>query len=777
MTPLLLSLLIAATPTEDYERVKPVFAQHCFKCHDGEKPKAGLNLASAEKVLVGSRSGPIVTGGDADGSLIVQVLAAGHDTHMPPDVQLEKADIDKIAEWVKSLPKQAVKPRKEMQVTAKDRAHWAFQPVKPPPTTTPNPIDELIAAKLKEKGLALSKPAERRVLARRLWFDLIGMPPTPEEIEAFVADQSPDAYAKLVDKLLASPHYGERWARHWLDLARFADADAGNVREPAPASAHHYRDYVIRSFNADKPYDRFLMEQLAGDLMEPNDRDAVIATGFLRLSPPSGADGEKARFDELDDMVATTSSVFLGLTVGCARCHDHKTDPIPQRDYYRMTAVFAGTERKALPVPTTEAKVADEAAEKKRQGELAELRTQIEELVKPVRDQREPDEMPPPKFVGPPSPSNFSKFRERELERPRTKLRDGETEQPRIATAPAVGEKDDPPKAHLLLRGDPRSVSDEVAPGAPVVLSPDGGNLSADNRRLALARWMASPTHPLTARVMANRLWHYHFGRGLVDTTSNFGPAGAKPTHPELLDWLAAEFVRSGWSVKHMHRLIVLSGSYQQTSTESVEHKKLDPDNHLWSRYPRRRLEAEAIRDAILFTSGRLNPVMFGPGARARPGDAALAPEAARSPLAVREGPQQARRSVYLSVSRSAPSVLFESFDQPAPACPCDQRRATTVAPQALLLLNAPFIIEQADYLARRVKAEAGNDPAAQVDRLYRVTLGRPPKDSEKEKAIKFLNDPAMKQRPGRRPGADDPGALADLAHVIYNLNEFVWVD
>ncbi len=775
--PLMFAMFIAVTPAEDFERIKPVFAQHCFKCHEGEKPKAGLDLSTAAKVLEGSRSGPIVTAGNADGSLLVHVLAAGHETHMPPDVQLAKGDIDKIAEWVKGLPKQAVATRKEMQVTAKDREHWAFRPVEAPATTSSNPIDELISIKLKDKGLALSQPAERRVLARRLWFDLIGLPPTPEEIETFVADTSPEAYVKLVDKLLASPHYGERWARHWLDLARFADAEGENPREQVPASAHFYRDYVINSFNADKPYDRFLMEQLAGDLMSPNDREALIATAFLRLSPASGAQGDKARYDELDDMVATTSSVFLGLTVGCARCHDHKTDPIPQRDYYRMTAVFAGTERKALPVPTAEAKVADEAAEKKRQTELVELRTQIEELEKPVRDQREPDETPPPDFVGPPSPSMFSKFRERELERLRTKLREGESEQPRIATAPAVGEKDDPPKAHLLLRGDPRSVSDEVTPGALMVLSSDGGSLAADQRRLALARWMATPTHPLTARVMANRLWHYHFGRGFVDTTSNFGPAGAKPTHPELLDWLAAEFVRSGWSVKHMHRLIVTSATYQQSSAESSDHKKLDPDNHLWSRFPRRRLEAEAIRDAILMTSGRLNPVMFGPGARARPGDAALAPEAARSPLAVREGPQQARRSVYLSVSRSAPSVLLESFDQPAPACPCDQRRSTTVAPQALLLLNAPFIIEQADYLARRVKTDAGTDPAAQVDRLYRMTLGRPPKDSEKEKAIKFLNDPAVKLRPGRRPGADDPGALADLAHVIYNLNEFVWVD
>jgi len=338
-----------------------------------------------------------------------------------------------------------------------------------------------------------------------------------------------------------------------------------------------------------------------------------------------------------------------------------------------------------------------------------------------------------------------------------------------------AGEMSETPKSFLLLRGDPKAQSDEVTAGAPTVLTKNHWN-GDEPRRAALAKWITSPDNPLTARVIVNRVWHYHFGRGLVATPSNFGISGEQPSHPELLDWLAAEFMRNGWSLKHLHKLILTSAAYQQSATQSADAKRIDPDNRLWSQYPRRRLEAEALRDAILFTSGQLNPVMFGPGARARPGDVALAPEAARSPLAVREGPQQARRSIYLAVSRSSPSVMLESFDAPPPACPCDKRTTTTVPTQALLMLNAPFMLEQADYLARRVKKEAGNDPAAQIDRLYRMCLGRPPKENEKERALKFLADPAVKVRTGR-PKADDPGALTDLAHVVLNLNEFMYVE
>jgi mono/diheme cytochrome c family protein len=779
-TTLILALWAAADPAGGFDRaVRPILAAHCVRCHSGARPRAGLDLSSATTAFAGSKAGPVVTAGNTDLSLIVQVLSPGHDTHMPPDGQLSDVDIAAIKAWVTALPPAVVAKRKELQVTDQDRRHWAFQPPRPvtPPAGPRHPIDAFLVQRLRAQNLGFAAPAERRALLRRLAFDLVGLPPTPEQSEAFVTDPAPDAYEKQVDRLLASPHYGERWARHWLDLARYADAAA----EPGDAptgGAHHYRDYVIRSLNTDKPFDRFITEQLAGDLANPGDRDALVATGFLRLGLPGGAAGERARYDDLDDMAGTSASVFLGLTVGCARCHDHKTDPIPARDYYRLAAVFAGTERRSVPVPTEPQRRDLAAAHAQRDAELSALREKLTALDAPADDEREEDEVGAPDFVGPPAPSRWSMRRQREADELRRRIAERESEQPIEPTAVVAGEAAAVAPVHLLLRGDPKAKGEAVAPGVLQVLAGGDGALPADRpSRLALARWLARPDHPLTARVIVNRVWAQHFGRGLVATPSNFGPAGEPPTHPELLDWLAADFVRGGWSLKKLHRLIVTSDTYRQSSAPADAAQRLDPDNRLLSRYPRRRLDAEAIRDALLSTSGRLNPVMYGPGARGRPGDANLAPEAARSALAVREGPQQARRSVYLFVSRSSPSVLLESFDAPPPACACDRRTATTVPPQALLLLNAPFVLEQADALARRVKRDAGPDPAAQVDRLYRVALGRPPQPDETARALRFLAEPSLKVARPTRKGADDPGPLADLAHVVLNLNEFVYVD
>lgn len=787
---LLFALAVSAPTDDDFDRVvKPIITQHCAKCHQGEKPKVGLNLSTVASALTGSKGGPVIVPGNAEGSLLVQVLAAGHDTHMPPDDQLKQEEIDAITNWVKSLPATAAVPRKEMQVTDKDREHWSFRPLRviDPPSvknsTIQHPIDRFLLNQLEAKNLNFAPPADPRVLIRRLSFTLVGMPPTPEQVDAFVTSFQRDpksAVQNEIDRLLASPHYGERWARHWLDVARFADADGPNPLEPRPdqnqgGGAYHYRDYVIRSLNADKPFNRFVMEQVAGDVLAPDDREARIATAFLRLAPGSGAEGPKARFDDLDDMVSTVSSSVLALTVGCARCHDHKTDPIPQRDYYRLLAVFAGTERRSEAVPTPEEKAASDALAESKRKETETLHAQLAELEEEKPEKRDDDEMPAKDFVGPPPMSRSWRNRIREAEKLRTRISALEGEQSRMASALVAGEMSSPPKAHLLLRGDPKAPADEVNPGAPVVVSK--GEFAEDQpRRLALGQWLTDANNPLTARVIVNRVWHYHFGRGLVGTPSNFGTSGEKPTHPELLDWLANEFMRNGWSLKHLHRLILTSAAYQQSATESADAKKIDPDNRLWSHYPRRRLDAEALRDAILFTSGQLNPVMFGPGARARPGDVALAPEAARSPLAVREGPQQWRRSIYLAVSRTNPSVMLESFDAPPPACPCDKRTSTTVPTQALLLMNAPFMIEQAEHLAQRIKKDVGADPAKQIDRLYQMCLGRSPNDKEKERAINFLNNPNVRVRTGR-PKTDDPGALADLAHVVLNLNEFIYIE
>lgn len=790
MTLLLATLLFAATPEDSFDStIRPVLTQHCLKCHKGDKPKAGLDLTGAEKILTGSKGGPVVVPGNSEGSLLSQVLVAGHDTHMPPDGQLSPAEMETIGKWIKALPKTAVAPRKEMQVTDKDRSHWSFRPVAAvtPPVVQDaaieHSIDRFIVARLEQQKLKLAPRAEPRTLIRRLHFTLTGLPPTPDDVDKFVEAMGRDpkqAVEGAVDRLLASPHYGERWARHWLDVARYTDIDNDprQIERPDASSAagtHHYRDYVIRCLNADKPFDQFIKEQIAGDRLSPGDREALIATAFLRLSPPSGAPEPKARFDDLDDMLSTVSSVFIGLTVGCARCHDHKTDPIPQRDYYRLMAVFNGTDRKTEPIPSATEKEAYESAQANRKKELEELQAKLSELEEPKDDVREDDEIPKAEFVGPPKMSRWWRDREREANKTREKLQALQGEPSRFATAPVVAEKDDPPQAHLLLRGDPRAPSDEVTPGVPVVLP--GNGFTESERRVALAKWIGSADNPLTARVIVNRVWHYHFGRGLVGTPSNFGISGEAPTHPELLDYLAQEFIRGGWSLKKLHRLILTSATYQQSCAESPDAKRLDPDNKLWSHFQRRRLEAEALRDAILYVSGALNPVMFGPGARARPGDVNLAPEAARSPLAVREGPQQWRRSLYLGVSRSNPSIMLESFDQPPPACPCDKRTATTVPTQALLMLNAPFIIEQAEYLAKRVKKEAGKDAAAQVERLYRLTLGRPPRDSERAKALAFLDDPVIRLRAGRRPGVEDIGPLADLAHIVLNLNEFLYLD
>ncbi|MBX7103217.1 MAG: PSD1 and planctomycete cytochrome C domain-containing protein [Gemmataceae bacterium] len=777
---ILAAVLMIADPAAEFDRaVAPIVQKHCAKCHTGDKLRAGLDLGSAAKTIRGAKSGPILVAGNGEGSLLVQVLTAGHDTHMPPTGQLTDDEIGTIRKWVDLLPKESVGKRKELEVTDRDRDHWAFRPLTSTAPSGPgHPIDAFIDAKLKSAGLTRAQGADPTALVRRLTFGLTGLPPTPEDSDQFRKDfarDPADAVARAADRLLASTAYGERWARHWLDVARYTDTEPEPMRGES-AGAHLYRDYVIRSLNADKPYAKFLAEQIAGDLLPEAGRDGIIATAFLRLNPTSAGDAAKTRADELDDMVATTSSVALGLTVACARCHDHKTDPIPQRDYYRLAAAFAATQRRNVPVPTEEEKAAFEAAAATRRTEREKLESQLAEMEKDQRDRRDDFDRPDDDFVGPPSPSAWWRNRQAERQRIQTRIQALDAEQARAAATLAVAEQSDAPKSFMLLRGDARRPGDEVAPGLPIVLtrSPD---LPTQSRRLALAKWLTEPLHPLTARVIVNRVWHHHFGRGLVDTPSNFGPAGGKPTHPELLDWLADEFIKSGGSLKKLHRLIVTSATYQQSSSVDKNVIEKDPANLLWSRFPRRRLEAEAIRDALLLTSGRLSPVMYGPGARARPSDGSLAPEAARSPLAVREGPQQWRRSVYLSVSRAVPSVMLESFDQPPPACPCDVRSSTTVAPQALLLLNAPFLLEQTEHLARRVKKEAGNDPAQQVDRLYRIALSRPPKPVELELALKFLDDPAVKIRPGRRPGSDDPGALADLAHVVCNLNEFIWLD
>jgi hypothetical protein len=630
-----------------------------------------------------------------------------------------------------------------------------------------SPIDAFILARLEAQGLSPAPPAGKSELARRAWFDLTGLPPPPEEMDAFLADESPDAYEKLVDRLLASPRHGERWGRHWLDLVRFAESN-GYERDGAKSNAWRYRDYVIRSFNEDKPYDRFVLEQLAGDEIDEPTHDSLIATGFYRLGSwdDEPDDRETARYDELDDIIRTAGGAFLGLTVSCARCHDHKFDDIPQADYYRFLSFFSGIKH-ADDLPLAPA----EEVERYRSA-MAEADSRVKAL------EKEAAALP-----------GDAKEKKGEIQRRIEEI--NRARPPLYPAAMGIREEGEPPATRLLVRGNAREPGPEVKPGYPAVLTAMEPVLPAasrdrksSGRRRALAEWIASPSNPLAARVMANRIWQHHFGRGIVRSPSDFGATGDAPTHPDLLDWLAAEIVDGGWRLKRLHRLIMTSSAYRMSSRGDARTVAADPENDLFGRFDLRRLEAEAIRDAVLSVSGRLNLEMGGPSVfpeiprevlhgQSRPGDGWGKSDAS----------QADRRSVYVFVKRSLVLPVLEAFDFADTGQTCAQRNTTTIAPQALTLLNGEFITGAAASFADRLLREAGPDPRRQVERAYRLALARPPAAGEAEAALGLLE----RQRalvmngapPGESPGDEEAArrALAGSCLVLFNLNEFIYVD
>ena len=682
--------------------------------------------------------------------------------------------------------------------------HWAWKPPTRPSVPevrgekAANPIDALIRAKLDAVGLSPAPPATREQLIRRVTFDLTGLPPKPGEVDAFVRDRAPDAWEKVIDRLLASPAYGERWGRHWLDLARYADTNGYEFDEPRP-DAWRYRDYVIRSFNSDKPYDRFILEQLAGDEAFPGDRDARIATGFNLLGPDmtDASDQAQRRLNTLNDMTDTAGLAFLGMTITCARCHDHKFEPIPQTDYFRLQAFFAPAEfRRDLVVASSEQQSAFEAASTKYRELTQLLRDEIAVLEGPVRkklfesklaklstEAQEAHRTPAERRTGGQqeqvaqterlvavSAAEVAKAmpaaERKTLEGLQRKLKsfDGEKPPPLPVAMGLTDRTGPPPKVHLLERGELNNRGVEVQPGFPTILS--GGQAIAakiesspasTGRRLTLARWIASPQNPLTARVIVNRLWQHHFGRGLVATPSDFGVRGERPTHPELLDWLACELVGDGWRLKRMHRLMLLSETYQQSTQVSKEAAVKDPDNHLFSRMNRRRLEGEAVRDALLTISGRLNPRMGGPGV--------VLPESAKPtggarPAVASPESEHTRRSVYLFTRRSVRDPFLEAFDLPDSNLSCPKRERSTTATQSLALLNASDMTEASKVLAGRLTREASTNEE-RIERVYRLTLGRTPTAVERERAIAFLRD----------------SPLSELCRGLFNTNEFVYLD
>jgi hypothetical protein len=723
----------------------------------------------------------------------------------------------------------ALVSRSDQRITREDRQHWAFRPVKSPKVPevrdtawVRNPIDAFVLAGLEGQGWVPAPPAAPSALLRRVFFDLTGLPPKPEEMQAFLADRSPAAWDRVVDELLARLTYGERWARHWLDLVRYAETN-GYERDDVKPYAWRYRDYVIRSFNEDKPYDRFLTEQLAGDEMPDASAEALIATGFNRLGPwdDEPADPKQDRFDQLDDLVRTTSEVFLGLTLGCARCHDHKFEPLTMLDYYRMVAIFdplrrpqAGRTELARPVGSR----AELLALAERDRRIGEARSRIEALRVAFRAAflaegrsgvsaaaLEALKIEPAKRSDAQKAlaAKHSAAFERELAAalPRetrceidgleAEIRDLRKRTPDLPLGYFLEEPSpDAPPTHLLQRGRASSPGARVAPGMPAVLvaaqpafPPPGERTSG--RRLALAHWLTRPDNPLTARVIVNRVWQFHFGEGIVRTPSDFGTAATEPTHPELLDWLAARFIQDGWSLKRLHRLILTSSTYRMSKRRGERHSAEDPEDLLLARFPYRRLEAEAIRDAMLAVSGRLDATMYGPS---------VYPEIPRDALAAHSDPDKvwkpfderaaSRRTVYATVKRSLVVPMLEVLDFCDTAQSTPRRGTTSVAPQALTLLNGDFVNSQTRHFAARLLREAVDDPSRQVERAYWLALGRPPSDDERAEMLAYLDREtaaSFAAHAARGAHAADPTAhleaLARMGRVLFNLNEFVYPD
>jgi hypothetical protein len=627
----------------------------------------------------------------------------------------------------------------DQRIKPSDREHWAFQPVKRPVVppvrdagSVRNPIDAFVLAGLEVEGMQPAPSPSPRALLRRVYLDLAGMPPTLAEQQRFLADSSPAALDRVIDELLARPTYGERWARHWLDLVRYADTN-GYERDAARPSVWRYRDYVIRAFNDDVPFDRFVLEQLAGDELPNVTTQSLIATTFYRLGPwdDEPADPQEDRFDQLDDMVNATAQAFLGLTLACARCHDHKFDPLTMHDYYRMVAVF-------------------------------------NPLVRPTRGRTELD-------VPAGTSEEVNRDRQRTAVSASSALSRLDVFGPAVrATIPALPrgyfmqeKSPKPPPTHLLIRGKAARPGPKVEPGVPAVLVsaqptfPPPGQATSQ-RRLTLARWIASRDNPLTARVIVNRVWHYHFGEGLVRTPGDFGSMGQPPTHPALLDWLAGRFVADGWSLKKLHRLIMSSNTYRMGKRWDKAAAAKDPDNRLLWRFPYRRLEAEAIRDSMLAVSGRLNPKMYGPS---------MFPYVPKEALSGSSDPaiiwppfdeaEASRRTIYAFLKRSLLVPLLEVLDVADSARPCDKRLTTTVAPQALSLFNGHFVNRQARHFALRLVREVGDDATRQIERAYELALCRPPTLQELALMREFRRQESLEQ----------------MCRVIFNLNEFVYAD
>ncbi|MEX2263198.1 MAG: PSD1 and planctomycete cytochrome C domain-containing protein [Bryobacteraceae bacterium] len=763
--------------------VRPVLVENCLGCHNEKLKMSGLSLASRQSALAGGKRGPAAVPGKPNESRLLEAVNHRGDLRMPPGRRLEQSSIAVLEEWIRAG---MVWPDATGSQPPPPPNHWSFLPpkrsVEPPVKNQAwvrSPIDRFILAMLEQENIQPSPEASAATLVRRVYLDLTGLPPSPEEVAAFIADKKSGAWERLVERLLASPHYGERWGRFWLDQARYADSDAGSRDEPR--QIWRYRDWVIDAMNRDLPFDRFVVEQLAGDLLPNPSDEQLIATGFHRNSPiqiEAGTDREQYRVEAVFDRVDTTGTVFLGLSVGCARCHDHKFDPVSHREYYQLFAFFNNSDDWGEGRPRFNVRLGNlhdvhgpllEFATPETLAQRDELRARMKEIDREI-DAYQKERSPGPGDA-------FVKERNAEIQRIKKSL-------PAIPATMIMRELPEPRQTHIFLGGDYTRPGDRVRQGTPAFLHsfPERANAN----RLDFTRWLVDPSNPLLARVAVNRIWQQYFGRGIVETENDFGTQGTPPTHPELLDWLATAFVSGGWSQKAIHRLIVNSAVYRQASEVRKDLREKDPRNLLLARQTRLRLDSEIVRDVTLAASGLLNGKVGGPSVfPPQPASAMTASQIAKS-WTVSTGPDRYRRGMYTFFWRLTPHPALVVFDSPNSMTTCTRRTRSNTPLQALALLNETAFHEAAQALGTRLMRDATSDNDRLL-RLFQLCLSREPKAAETERLRRLLalERDAMQTRPedGRQligpnaPAGVDPTEMAvwtALARVALNLDEFI---
>jgi mono/diheme cytochrome c family protein len=857
----------ASSPeTVTYEQhVRPILKANCFHCHgEGAELQGNLDLRLRRLVFKGGDSGAAVVPGNPEQS---PLFTRVRDGEMPPE-EIEKkltpAEADVLRRWVatgaKVLREEPEDANPNSYLTQEERNFWAFRPIRNAalPQVSDGcristPVDRFVLASLEQHKLTFAPVADRRTLLRRVFLDLLGLPPTPAEVDEFLQDNSPDAFEKLVDRLLSSPQYGERWGRHWLDTAGYSDSEGYNDDDVIRPDAWKYRDYVIQAFNSNKPFDRFVREQLAGDELvgrelkdlTPEQVEWLTATAFLRMAPDGtgsgGVDQNVARNEVMAKTIEIVSSSILGLTVGCAQCHNHRYDPITQEDYYALRAVFepalnwkswlvpaarrvslyTDADRKRAAEVEVRAKQIEEERAKKQQEfilrtlekELAKLAPELHAPLRAARDTAAANRTPEQKKLLQQYPSVkvdagslylYDQKAADELKKMSEEAVKIRGEKPREEFVRALWEpmNQSPPKTFLFYRGLVEQPKQELPPRPPRILATthpaefptDDPAIPTSGRRLAFAKWLTSGPHPLTARVIVNRLWLHHFGQGLVATPSDFGFLGARPSHPELLDWLASEFISSGWDVKRLQRLIVTSAVYRQNSIRRADAEGIDQENRWYWRMPVRRVDAETLRDSVLAISDRLNLKAFGtsvPVMADNVGQFVVGIEnlnAGRPGEVIPLGGEEFRRSIYIQVRRSRPLSVLDPFDLPRMEPNCAARASSTVATQSLLLMNNEFVTDSAAAFAQRVLQIAGKDVVGQVRLAWKIVYVAEPSPEELSGAAQYVLDqslhyathpPTPDPSQKKPPPKPDPQleALTTFCHALLSSNRFLYVD